>query len=388
MHLRCFLPNLRDVCNKEEKTMKPTSILGRYVSSQLIVNFLAVLFMILGVIFLFEMVERIRRVAGSPEFGLLFAFQMAVARLPKTVEQVFPFVMMIAAMITFWRLGKTSEYVVMRAAGVSVWNFLLPVCVATLMVGIINVLAVNPLAAELYGMYETLEHRMDTKDQKAMIYSEKGLWIREAIAADKTMVLQAKKIQHEKEGLLLRGISIIELDSSAKPLRHIEAFAGILSEGFFSLKDVKIYREGNPVEKLSDMDYKTVLDLKKIEDSFAEPEAISFWSLPAVISFYDKSGFAVRRHEMRFWSLFISPLFLVTMVLMAAVFALRPSHRRGGIMFLIVGGIVAGFSTYFMSQLVYAMGVSGGLPIFLAVVAPTIIAGSVAISALLQIEGE
>lgn len=368
--------------------MKPTSILGRYVSHQLIWNFLAVLLMILGVIFLFEMVERIRRVSGVSEFGLLFASQMAIARLPKTVEQVFPFVMMVAAMITFWRLGKTSEYVVMRAAGVSVWNFLLPVCFATIIVGLINVMAVNPLAAELYGMYETLERRMDTKDPQAMMYSEQGLWIREALDDKKTMVMHAQKLQHENDGLLLRGLSIIELDNKAKPLRQIEAFAGVLSEGFFSLKDVKIYRAGKPVEKLSEMNYKTILDIDKIEDSFAEPEAISFWSLPEVIRFYDKSGFAVQRHEMRFWSLVISPLFLVTMVLVAAVFALRPSHRRGGVMFLIVGGIIAGFSTYFMSQLVYAMGVSGGLPVWLAVIAPTVIAGSIATSILLQIEGE
>ena len=368
--------------------MKPTSILGRYVSRQLLVNFLAVLFMILGVIFLFEMVERIRRVSGSPEFGLLFALQMAIARLPKTVEQVFPFVMMIAAMVTFWRLGKTSEYVVMRAAGVSVWNFLLPVCIVTLIVGLINVMAVNPVAASLYEMYETLERRFDTKDPRAMVYSEQGLWIREAIDEDKTMVLQAKKIQHEKDGLLLRGVELIELDNKSQPLRYIDAFAGVLGEGFFSLKDVRIYKAGNPIEKLGEMNYKTVLDLDKIEDSFTEPEAISFWSLPKVINFYDKSGFAVQRHQMRFWSLFVSPLFLVTMVLLAAVFALRPSHRRGGVMFLIVGGIIAGFSTYFMSQLVYAMGVSDSLPVFLAVIAPTIITGSIAIPVLMQLEGE
>lgn len=368
--------------------MKPTSILGRYLTRQLVMNFLAVLFMILGVIFLFEMVERLRRLTGNSDFGFLFALQMAVARLPKTVEQVFPFVMMIAAMITFWRLGKTSEFVIMRAAGVSTWGFLVPICVATLAVGIINITMVNPIAADLYGMYETLERRMDTKDPKAMMYSEQGLWIRESLGEGKVMVLQAKRLQHDESGLLLREVSIIELNEQAQPLRRIEAFAGVLNDGFFSLKDVRIYSEGNPVQKLNDMSYKTVLDMDKIEDSFAEPEAISFWSLPKVISFYDKSGFAVQRHQMRFWSLVVSPLFLVMMVLMAAVFALRPSHRRGGVMFLIVGGIIAGFATYFMSQIVYAMGVSGGLPIFLAVAAPTVITGSVAISALLQIEGE
>lgn len=344
--------------------------------------------MILGVIFLFEMVERIRRMQGDSGFGLMFALQMAIARLPKTVEQVFPFVMMIAAMITFWRLGKTSEYVVMRAAGVSMWNFLVPVCFATVLIGIINITMVNPVAADLYSMYETLERRMDTKNPKATMYSEQGLWIREAIAKDKTMVLQAKKLQYENDGLLLREVSIIELDDKARPLRIIEAFAGVLSDGYFSLKDVKIYKAGNKIEKLNDLNYKTILDIGKIEDSFAEPEAISFWSLPEVISFYDKSGFAVQRHQMRFWSLVISPLFLVVMVLVAAVFALRPSHRRGGVMFLIVGGVIAGFATYFMSQLVYAMGVSGGLPVWLAVIAPSLIAGSVAVSVLLQIEGE
>ena len=75
--------------------MKPTSILGRYIIRQLVFNFLAVLLIILGIIFLFEMVERLRRITGVEGFGMLFALQMAIARLPKTAEQVFPFVMMI-----------------------------------------------------------------------------------------------------------------------------------------------------------------------------------------------------------------------------------------------------------------------------------------------------
>lgn len=45
---------------------------------------------------------------------------------------VFPFVMMIAAMITFWRLSKSNEFVIIRAAGVSIWGFLTPVLFAVL----------------------------------------------------------------------------------------------------------------------------------------------------------------------------------------------------------------------------------------------------------------
>lgn len=366
--------------------MKPTTILGRYLTRQIVFNFLAVLFVILGIVFLFEMVERLRRIAGHPELGLWFATQLAVARIPKSVEQIFPFVMMIAAMITFWKLSRSSEFVVIRAAGVSIWEFLLPLCLAALIIGIVNVALINPVAAELHGLFETLERRMDTKNPSALLFSDQGLWIREAIDDDKVMVLKANQLRQEKDDLLLRGVSILEMDRQSQPLRRIEAFVGVLEDGFFDLKDVKIYRTGQPTEIFNTLRYDTVLDINKIEENFVEPEAISFWNLPRVISFYDKSGFAVQRHQMRFWSLFVSPLFLITMVLMAAVFALRSNNRRGGVMVLIVSGIVTGFSAYFLTQVVYAMGVSGNLPVFLAVLTPTVVVLLVATTLLIHLE--
>lgn len=366
--------------------MKPNSILGKYLTKQLILNFIGSLLVILSIIFLFEMVERLRRISGNPDFGIWFAFQLAIARLPKTAEQVFPFVMMIAAMITFWRLSKTSEFVVMRAAGLSIWGFLTPVCIATLVVGIINVTMINPLAANLYGMFETLERRMDTKNMQAMSFSDKGLWIREAQPNGTIMVLNAKSLHPENAELLLRKVTIIELDKQTQPLKRIEAFAGVLKDGYFDLRDVKTYISGKPTVSTNNTKYPTDLDINKIEENFVDPEAISFWELPRVINFYDKSGFAVERHQIRLWSLAISPLFLVSMVLMAAVFALRPNNRRGGVMYLIVGGIVTGFSAYFLTQVVYAMGISGNIPVILAVLAPTIIALLIGISLLLHLE--
>ena len=172
--------------------MKPTSILGRYLTKQIIFNFLAVLLIILGIIFLFEMVERLRRISGRDDLDVWFAVQLAVARLPKTVEQVFPFVMMIAAMITFWNLSKTNEFVVMRSAGVSIWGFLTPVLLATFLIGVANVTVVNPISARMNELYETLNYRFKTHNPKAVLFSEKGLWLREAISADKFLYLQAK----------------------------------------------------------------------------------------------------------------------------------------------------------------------------------------------------
>ena len=104
------------------------------------------------------------------------------------------------------------------------------------------------------------------------------------------------------------------------------------------------------------------------------------------IRFYEMSGFSALRHQMRYLSLLVSPFLLCAMVLVAAVFALRPNNRRGGIMVLIVGGIATGFTVYFLSQLVYAFGINGDIPIWMAVSAPAIITALISISVLLHLE--
>ena len=102
--------------------MNPNAILGKYLIKQIVINFLAVLLMVMGIVLMFEVIELLRRTSDRTDVDAWFIMQMAVTKLPRTLEMVFPFVMMIAAMITFWRLSKSNEFVIIRAAGVSIWH--------------------------------------------------------------------------------------------------------------------------------------------------------------------------------------------------------------------------------------------------------------------------
>ena len=238
----------------------------------------------------------------------------------------------------------------------------------------------------MYDLYETLEYRLKTKNPKAVLFSDQGLWIREAIDKDNVMVLQAKSVRQEKADLFLRDITILEMDRRSQPSRRLEAFAGTLKDGFFELKDVRVFIAGEPFQEKSSLQYKTTLTPERIKENFVAPESISFWNLPDTIRFYEMSGFSAQRHRLRYLSLLVSPFLLCSMVLVAAVFALRPNNRRGGVMFLIVGGISTGFIVYFLSQLVYAFGLNGYIPESLAVWTPTLIATMISVSILLHLE--
>lgn len=354
--------------------MKFNSILGRYLSKQVIYTFLMVLITIMGIIMMFDSIEALRRISGRDDTGMSYVVKYALTKLPETIDKVLPFVMMVASMITFWKVSKSNEYVIIRSSGVSVWGFLYPVLLTVFVVGVINVALINPISSKMYEMHATLKYRFITRDPTAMLFSSKGLWLREAEGKDKVLVVQAKSLRQEKNDVLsMRDISILEMDHTNQILRRIDGLVGELNKNSFKLRGVHIYKTGQKTQSLQSYQYKTSITLQRIKENFVDPDAISFWALPDTIHFYESSGFKASRHQMRYLSLWASPFLLVAMVLISALFSLTPSVRQGGVMFMIVMGVSIGFMVYFSSQLIYAFGINGYIPVWLAVWSPTII---------------
>ena len=76
---------------------------------------------------------------------------------------------------------------------------------------------------------------------------------------------------------------------------------------------------------------------------------------------------------------------LAAVVILAATFSLRPI-RRGGTAIIMVSGIGTGFLLYFLSDVVYALGVSSKLPVVLAAWSPALITSFLGVAVLLHLE--
>ena len=126
------------------------AILSRYTTRQFLANFFIVFFAILGLILMFDFIEILRKVSGREDISLWFATQFAVTRISKTIEIVIPFVLMASSMITFWRLSKNNEFVVIRSAGVSIFGFLRPLIIAAFLLGVGTTTILNPISSKLY----------------------------------------------------------------------------------------------------------------------------------------------------------------------------------------------------------------------------------------------
>ena len=312
--------------------MQFSPILSVYIGRHFLMAFLGALGVIMGLIFLFDVIELMRRTATHADIGFDVILSMALFKLPQMVQLILPFAVMIGAMAALWSMTRSRELVVTRSAGVSAWQVLAPVMAVVLAIGLVNVVAFNPLAAALYKRYERLQDQMMLRGGGSpLVVGESGLWLRES-HGDEQVVVHASAVRQEGYDLRLREVSVYVSDAKEHFLYGIEASLGQLDNGYFHLTDASLLRPGHPVEHYPTYDFATQLTLAKIQDNFASPETISFWELPGFISFFESAGFSANRQKLYFQSLLSSPLLLIAMVLVAAVFSLKPNLRSGGIM--------------------------------------------------------
>ena len=82
-----------------------------------------------------DYIELIRRGGTRAQASWGVLLEMAALKLPHTAQDVMPFAILFGTMLAFWRLTRSNELVVARAAGVSVWGFLTPAILVALLVG-------------------------------------------------------------------------------------------------------------------------------------------------------------------------------------------------------------------------------------------------------------
>ena len=120
--------------------------LWRYVLRRFLRATLAVFAVIALVVLLFGSVENMRRFGDTDATGG-DVIRITLLQAPETLYQVFPLVLMLASLVTFLGFARTSELVVMRAAGISALRLMRVPVAAALVLGVVFVAAVNPFVA-------------------------------------------------------------------------------------------------------------------------------------------------------------------------------------------------------------------------------------------------
>ena len=341
---------------------------------------------IFGIMLMIDIIEELRRFSDSG-ITLSEAVVLALMNVPSSIYQVMPLILILTAIALFVGLSRSSELVVVRAAGRSGLNFLLSPVLSAFCVGFFAVAVLNPIVAATSKRYDALSSG-HARGGSVLSVADGGIWLRQGGTEGQT-VIHAERAN--LDGTELYVVSFLSFATDGTPISRIRATTAKLQPGYWEIAGGKYWplNEGNPEQAAyATPDGTTIatnLTRDRIRDSFGIPSAISFWDLPDYINGLEHAGFSARSHKVWLQMELAQPLLLAAMVLIAAGFTMRHARvaKTGS---LVLAALLCGFAVFFLRNFGQILGENGQLPVILAAWSTPIAATLLALGLLLHLE--
>ncbi|MBB3930886.1 lipopolysaccharide export system permease protein [Kaistia hirudinis] len=346
-----------------------------------------IIFLVVFVLIAFvDYLELARRSVQRENFDAFWYLVISLTRVPTVIERALPFTVLFAAMASFVLANRQLELVVARASGLSAWQFILPACVVALIFGILATTAFNPLATELKEESIRILNRLTAEATGSPTDGETQqgapIWLRQS-GLEGSSILGAKNSYNK--GLSLAGVTAFVFDLDNRLDRRIDARSAEYEPGKWVLHDTTLTRMSERPVHVDKLELPTDLRPDQVSQQLANPETISFWSLPDFIEISKRSGVPSTGYEMRYQSLLAQPILFLAMVLVASTVSLRFSRSRD-LGQVILTGVIVGFVLYVVSELAIGLGRSGVVNPAIAAWSPPLVATLASITVLLNRE--
>lgn len=344
-------------------------ILHVYFARRFAYAFLGICLLLFSLIAMVDLIDLLRDFAEADvSFGQVL--RLTLMKSPATLSQILPLIMLLATVLMFLSLARTSELVVARAAGRSALRALIAPIVVTLIIGVLTVTMVGPIVAAMSNRFAALSEMYRTGGEAALSVSSEGLWLRQGDAQFQTVIRAGRS---NADASVLYDVTFVTyVPERSAPMRRIEAGSAALREGGWVLRDAKEWNlqpganaeAGAQTHEL--LEVASSLTLDRIRESLGTSSGVSIWDMQGYIAQLEQAGFSARRHHVWFQAELARPLFLIAMVLVGAAFTMRHT-RLGRTGPAVLSAILLGFTLYFARSFGTILGENGQLPVALAV---------------------
>lgn len=338
--------------------------LRRYIAREIMLATAMVMLALLMLFAFFDLVEEIKDL-GRGTYQMRHIVRHVLLSVPGHVYEIFPIAALIGTMFALAQLVASSEYTVMRTAGVSL----------TRMVGAI--MSVGVLFAALtfaFGEYlgpasEQLAQRFRSRAITGIVAQEfrSGLWLKD----DKSFI-NVREVTADGQ---LKGVRIYEFDEAAR-LRSVTSAQSGLFQGerqwlLTGIEKTSFTEVRTEVSKLPVATWRSALEPRLLNVLLVRPQQMSASSLSSFAQHLRENRQKSLRYEIAMWSKITYPLAALTMMVLALPFAYF-QRRQGGVGGRIFAGIMLGLAFYFLNQLSAHLGLLNEWPAPASALLPTV----------------
>jgi lipopolysaccharide export system permease protein len=277
------------------------------------------------VVDLLQTLDRFLRV--KPPF--LYILEHFAYRLPATLHDGLPVVMLVATIFLYLTLSRNHELTALKAAGVSLYRVSAPVLVLGLVVAVLAGSFQELLLPRLNERGEEVDRVKIRGQLPRHLQTRQRLWLRSA----DTRFYRVELLSPTTSDLF--GVTILEIDRDFRLGNRLDARQARWTDSGWELRDGAFREIGVDGRVQTVPFHHTALDLKERIDDFtgiSKPvAAMSYVELRDYVSRLEAAGFQVKKYLVELYSKLSFPLVNPIMVLVAIPFALQAP--RGGRLF-------------------------------------------------------
>ena len=362
--------------------MRRPRTLGRYIARRFLLGIVVMFLLCSVLIFLIDFVELLRQSGTNGEVPLPTLALIALLRLPAYAEYLISFAVLVGSIAALMQLSRRSELVVMRAGGMSVWQFLRPGILVVLALGALTATVFNPMAAAGRTAAESVFAEAFGKETNVLSSRTGASWLRQD-GADGQSVISAALASNR--GRTLTGVTALVFSPEGHFVERVDGARADLRDGVWEIRNAWVVRLGREPKKLDTYLLSTYLTPERVTDALGTLLSVSFWELPTLIEVAEKAKLSSSRLRIQYESLISRPLLCAAMVLLAATVSLG-SFRAGGIQTMVTTGLVGGFGFFLLSEVSRQIGVAGLAPPWVAIWLPVVLVLIVSATVLLHQE--
>ena len=226
--------------------MTSQKTISRYIAWRFLISIAGAFILCAGLIFMIDFVEMLRKAGKFGGAGLSTIVWITFLRLPAYSEVLLTFAVLVGSISTFVNLARSSELAVMRAGGMSAWQFMRPCLIVALLLGVFAITIYNPVSAAARAEAERL-HAETFGRSSNFLSQQSGLpWMRQDGNDGPSVIWAANATDN---GLKLTQVRILQFDPDNKFVERVNGKHARLQDGYWIIHDGWVVRPNEPPQQ-------------------------------------------------------------------------------------------------------------------------------------------
>ncbi|MEL6872079.1 MAG: LPS export ABC transporter permease LptG [Pseudomonadota bacterium] len=357
--------------------------LQRYLAWRFLVTTLGAFSVCALIVFMVDFIEMLRQSGKTDrDIGLDKVFELTLLRLPAYTELMIMFAVLVGSIGALLQLNRKNELAVMRAGGMSVWQFLSPLALVAVLLGVFAVFVYNPMAAALRAEAEQRFATYYGRESNFLKQAGSTSWLRQD-GPDGSSVMHGAAVTDG--GQTLTTVTAFRFGRDGAFVERISGAEARLRPGYWEISKAYISRPGHPPQAFEIYHLSTSLSPERVRSALGSLISQSITELPDLIALARSSGLPASVYEVQFHLLLSRPVLLLVLVLLGATVSLR-SFRSGGIQNMVTLGLGGGVGFFLAAEISRQIGMAGLVSPWVAVWVPVLAGWMIAMSVLLHQE--